>query len=80
MCFPTITGWISSPRHSPPRRFILRSHLSLLDLSYNLLADLRLSVESLTHLEQLRVLYLHGNPLSVCEGDRVCTTLILSSS
>ncbi|CAF1137171.1 unnamed protein product [Adineta ricciae] len=41
------------------------SNLYSLDLSYNLLNNLSETIESLSNLNQLRILYLHGNPFSL---------------
>lgn len=40
-------------------------NLCLIDLSYNNLNNLNETIKSLKNLSKLRILYLHGNPLSV---------------
>ena len=46
--------------------FVFRFNLCLIDLSYNILNDLCKTVQSLKNLTKLRILFLHGNPISVC--------------
>ncbi|CAF1118107.1 unnamed protein product [Adineta steineri] len=41
------------------------SNICLIDLSYNILNDLTKTIESLQNLNKLRILYLHGNPISL---------------
>ncbi|CAF1253611.1 unnamed protein product [Rotaria sp. Silwood1] len=47
------------------------SNLCLLDISYNMLSNLKETVESLKNLSKLRILYLHGNPLSLLVDYRI---------
>ncbi|CAF0926198.1 unnamed protein product [Rotaria sordida] len=47
------------------------SNLCLLDISYNMLRNLKETIESLKHLSKLRILYLHGNPLSLLVDYRI---------
>ena len=46
-------------------KLIFRSNLCLIDLSYNILNDLQKTIQSLKNLNKLRILFLHGNPISV---------------
>jgi hypothetical protein len=41
-------------------------NLCLIDLSYNLLNDLKQTIQLFESLNKLRILFLHGNPFSVC--------------
>jgi hypothetical protein len=47
------------------KSFFFRLNLCLIDLSYNLLNDLKKTIESLKYLNKLRILFLHGNPISL---------------
>jgi len=48
------------------KKKIFRSNLCLIDLSYNILNDLKKTIQSFENLNKLRILFLHGNPISVC--------------
>ncbi|CAF4361514.1 unnamed protein product [Rotaria sp. Silwood2] len=46
-------------------------NLCLLDISYNTLSNLEETIESLKNLSKLRIVYLHGNPLSLLIDYRI---------
>jgi Leucine-rich repeat (LRR) protein len=77
---PDVSRWSAVDSHEFITRlgsFRSRRHLSLLDLSYNLLTDLPAVVCSLKRSELLRVLFLHGNPLAVSHPP-ACTSSVVN--